>query len=148
MTLFSGPQQIDLYHFGRGHTDGDTFVVFRAARMMHTGDMFQSRNMPFIDFVNSGGSATEFPETLRNAVAGIDGVDTIIAGHSNTLLTWNDFTEYVDFMNAFLAAGQDGMKTGASVEQVATAFLAQEHEGFQIDPQRVRDNLQAVYDGR
>ena len=24
MSLFAGPDQIDLYHFGRGHTDGDT----------------------------------------------------------------------------------------------------------------------------
>ena len=31
-TLFSGADQIDLYYFGRGHTDGDTFVVFKDAR--------------------------------------------------------------------------------------------------------------------
>lgn len=148
MTLFSGPEQIDLYHFGRGHTDGDTFVVFTAARMMHTGDMFQSRNMPFIDFANSGGSATEFPQTVQRAVEEIAGVDMIIAGHSNSLLTWEDFTDYSSFMNEFLAAGEQGMASGASVEAVATAFLAQPHEGFQIDPQRVRDNLQAIYDGR
>jgi len=35
--------QTDLYHFGRGHTNGDSFVVFPAARVMHTGDMFQLR---------------------------------------------------------------------------------------------------------
>ena len=39
MSLFSGQDQIDLYYFGRGHTDGDTWVVFRAARTVHTGDM-------------------------------------------------------------------------------------------------------------
>ena len=115
---------------------------------MHTGDMFQSRNMPFIDFVNSGGSATEFAQTLRRAESGIEGVDRIMAGHSNSLLTWNDFAEYVEFMNQFLAAGEQGMRSGASVEAVASAFLGQPHDGFEIDPQRVRDNLQAIYDGR
>ena len=148
MSLFSGPDRIDLYHFGPGHTSGDTFVVFTAVRMMHTGDMFQSMNMPFIDFVNSGGSATEFAATLSKAVAGVSGVDTIIAGHSNTLLTWSDFTSYTDFMNEFLTAGKEGMAAGTSVEDAAGAFLATERPGFQIDPQRVRDNLQAIYEGR
>ena len=52
----------------------NSFVVFTAARMMHTGDLFQSMNMPFIDFVNSGGSATGFAATLSKAVAGVSGV--------------------------------------------------------------------------
>ena len=146
MSLFSGREQIDLYYFGRGHTNGDSFVVFRDARMMHTGDMFQSRNMPFIDFVNSDGSATEFPHTLEKAVAGIENVDMIIAGHWNSLLTWSDFTTYADFMMEFLTTAQEGMKAGRNVEQVADNFLAREHAGFNIDPQRVRDNMQAVYD--
>ena len=34
MSLFSGADQIDLDCFGRGHTNGDAFVVFKAARAM------------------------------------------------------------------------------------------------------------------
>ena len=148
MSLFGGPERIDLYHFGRGHTNGDTFVVFRAARMMHTGDMFQTMNMPFIDFVNSGGSATEFAQTLSKAVAGISGVDTIIPGHSNTLLTWDDFTTFTAFMNDFLTASREGMEAGTAVDAAADAFLARDHSGFTLDPQRVHDNMQAIYDGQ
>ena len=44
-TLFSGADQIDLYYFGRGHTDGDTFVVFKDARTVHTGDMFARKEI-------------------------------------------------------------------------------------------------------
>lgn len=40
LSLGSGKFQVDLYHFGRGHTDGDTFVVFTGLRAMHAGDMF------------------------------------------------------------------------------------------------------------
>ena len=148
MSLFSGPERIDLRHFGPGHTDGDTFVVFTAARMMHTGDMFQRMNMPFIDFENSGGDATEFAATLSKAVAGVEGVDTIIAGHSDTLLTWSDFERYTAFMNDFLTASQEGMQAGTSVDDAANAFLARDHSGFEVDPQMLRRNMQAVYDGR
>ena len=35
LTLGSGKDQIDLYYFGRGHTNGDSFVVFTALRTMH-----------------------------------------------------------------------------------------------------------------
>ena len=76
MSLFNGADRIDLYHFGRGHTDGDTFVVFRDARTMHTGDMFQRKGLPFIDVANGNGSATEFGETLKKAVAGISRTST------------------------------------------------------------------------
>ena len=40
LTLGSGKDRIDLYYFGAGHTNGDTFVVFPALRVLHTGDMF------------------------------------------------------------------------------------------------------------
>ena len=68
-SLGSGPDQIDLYYFGRGHTDGDTFVVFRNARTVHTGDMFARKGLPFLDVANGNGSALEFGETLKKAVA-------------------------------------------------------------------------------
>jgi hypothetical protein len=40
MTIGKGADQIDLYYFGPGHTDGDTFVVFPALRTMHAGGTF------------------------------------------------------------------------------------------------------------
>src|SRR5207249_4055260 len=43
MTLLNGPDAIDLYYFGPAHTNGDAFVVFRALRAMHAGDVFATR---------------------------------------------------------------------------------------------------------
>ena len=43
MTLLGGPDSIDLYYFGPAHTNGDAFVVFRALRAMHAGDVFATR---------------------------------------------------------------------------------------------------------
>ena len=40
MTIGKGADQIDLYYFGPGHTDGDAFVVFPALKTMHAGDIF------------------------------------------------------------------------------------------------------------
>src|SRR6266566_2807224 len=63
LTIGKGKDQIDLYYFGRGHTNGDTFVVFPALRTMHAGDMFPWKDAPFLD-LNNGGSGVEMPKTL------------------------------------------------------------------------------------
>src|SRR5438132_6905026 len=49
ITVLAGKDAIDLYYFGRGHTNGDSFVVFRSLRTMHAGDMFPWKDAPFID---------------------------------------------------------------------------------------------------
>jgi glyoxylase-like metal-dependent hydrolase (beta-lactamase superfamily II) len=43
LTLGAGKDQVDLYYFGRGHTNGDTFVVYPSLRVLQTGDMFAWR---------------------------------------------------------------------------------------------------------
>ena len=63
LTLGSGRDQIDLHYFGVGHTSGDTFVVFPALRVMHTGDMFAWKALPYIDTSN-GGSVVAHAVTL------------------------------------------------------------------------------------
>ena len=124
LTLFAGgPDQIDLYYFGRGHTDGDTFVVFKAARTMHTGDMFQGKLLPFIDAENgNGGSAIEFGRTLTRAIAGVPEVDTIITGHWETPLAWSDLVDYRDFYADLVAQTRAGIDAGRSAEETIAAY--------------------------
>jgi glyoxylase-like metal-dependent hydrolase (beta-lactamase superfamily II) len=146
MTLFSGKDRIDLYYFGRGHTNGDTFVVFPAVRAMHTGDMFPRRQMPFIDVADNSGSAVEFDSTLQKAVSGIKNVDTVIGGHTPQPATWGDFTTYTEFYRDFLASAQAAMRKGVRVEEFVKSYrLPERYKGFLIDPQRLNANAQAIY---
>ena len=108
LTLFSGKDQIDLYHFGRGHTSGDTFVVFPAVRAMHAGDMFPRAHMPFIDFANNGGAAVEFNDTLQKAVSTIKNVETVIGGHTPVAGDLERLRDLHEFYDDFLAAAQRG----------------------------------------
>src|SRR5256886_730975 len=70
MTIGKGDDRIDLYYFGRGHTNGDAFVVFPAMRIMHSGDIFAGKNLPLIDTAN-GGSVLHIHESLTKAYNGI-----------------------------------------------------------------------------
>jgi cyclase len=149
LTLFGGKDQIDLYYFGRGHTSGDTFVVFPTLRAMHAGDMFPLAQMPFIDFANSGGSATEFSKTLQGAVTTIKNVETVVGGHTPQPVTWNDFTTYTDFYKDFLTSVQEAKKKGISVDDFAKAYkVPDKYKGFNADANGVKANAQAIYDGK
>ena len=148
-SLFSGIEQVDLYYFGRGHTDGDTFVVFKEARAMHTGDMFARRGLPYLDVDNTNGSAIEFGLTLEKAVAGIAGVDIIIPGHDNTLRTWDDFVNYSGFYNDLLTKAQTGLAAGRSPEEVIEAYsVPQRYSDFEVTEQRLAATVQHISDGR
>jgi cyclase len=120
LTLGSGKDQIDLYHFGPGHTNGDTFVVFTAARTMHTGDMFAWKALPYID-PDNGGSVVEHPKTLTRVLDGVKNVDTVIMGHI-PVGTWNDLREFRDFNADFVAYAERSLKAGKSVEQAVKEY--------------------------
>src|SRR6202051_3288213 len=44
----------DLKHVPNAHTDGDTYVWFKTANVLATGDTFTNRLYPNIDFANGG----------------------------------------------------------------------------------------------
>jgi glyoxylase-like metal-dependent hydrolase (beta-lactamase superfamily II) len=146
LSLLSGKDRIDLYYFGRGHTNGDNWVVFPALGAMHTGDMFQRKNMPFIDAADNGGSALEFAQTLKGAASTIKGVSTVIAGHSPALLTWNDFRDYTEYYAEFLSSVQNAAKSGRSADEAAAAYKPSDRfKNFETDAGRVKQNAAAIY---
>ncbi len=147
LSLFHGPDQIDLYYFGRGHTDGDTFTVFKSARTMHSGDIFGGLWLPFIDVENGNGSATEFGRSLEKAVVGIPGVDTIISGHGPDPLEWSAFEDYTDALNDLVSIAREGMASGKTVDEVAGAYVIPQPFADFWTPRSVTTMVQHIYDG-
>jgi cyclase len=149
LTVGSGKDQIDVYHFGRGHTNGDSFIVFTALRTMHVGDIFAWKALPYVD-TSAGGSVVEQPRTLANAVATVKNVDTIINGHI-PVGTWNDLREYADFTKDFVAFAEASMKAGKTVAQAAAEYkVAPKYKGYAVsiapDFVNAQGNLQIAYD--
>ena len=130
MTLGSGRDQIDLYYFGAGHTDGDAFIVFPALRAMAAGDIFAWKMAPLIDPM-AGGSVVALPDTLEKALKGIGNVDTVIEGHGD-VNTWAGFRDYTLFNRALLDAAKAGMgkqsadEIAASLKQKFPVFTKEE----------------------
>jgi glyoxylase-like metal-dependent hydrolase (beta-lactamase superfamily II) len=142
LTVGSGHDRIDLHHFGRGHTDGDTIVVFRSLRVAHTGDLFAGLGTPLVD-VKNGGSAVAYPATLKKAAA-LDTVDTVIPGHADPM-GFDRFVEFGEFNAAFLAAVQEAIKAGKTPDQAAAELtLPAKFSAYTMG--RKQANVTAIYD--
>jgi glyoxylase-like metal-dependent hydrolase (beta-lactamase superfamily II) len=130
MTIGQGADQIDLYYFGPGHTNGDAWVVFPAHRILHSGDIFAGKSVPLIDTGN-GGSMRQIPETLARAHSGIKGVDSIINGHTPAQTTWADLAEFVQFNRDLVTWMETGLKAGKSPEQLAAEWkVPEKYQGY------------------
>ena len=146
LTLGSGNDRVDLHYFGRGHTNGDAWVLFPALRVLHGGDIFSGKNVPLLDY-NNGGSGVEIPDTLMKAyTATAKSVDSIITGHS-TVMTPADLREYADFNRDFLNAVREGKKAGKSAEEIAKSWtMPAKYKGYGTpQPARLQSNIENIY---
>ena len=145
LTLGSGADQIDLRYFGRGHTNGDAWVIFPALRVVHAGDIFPGKQLPIMDS-NNGGSGVEYADTLMKAHGGLTNVDSIITGHS-TVMTMNDLREFADFNRDFVNAVRDAKKTGRSVDEITGSWTVPTKYTGYAAPQaaRLKANVELVF---
>jgi cyclase len=144
MSIGSGADQVDLYYFGRGHTNGDAWVVFPSLRVMHAGDIFSGKNLPLLD-ANNGGSGVAIGDSLAKAASTVKDVDSIITGHS-TVMTMKDLAEYAQFNKDFVAAVQAGTKAGKTADQIAAEWkMPDKYAGYSApQPARLKSNVDVV----
>jgi hypothetical protein len=128
MSLFRGADQVDLYYFGRGHTNGDAWVVFPALRTVHAGDIFL------------------IAETLQKAHSNLKNVDTIITGH-NPQMTMADLLEYATFNREFFNDVQAAKKAGRTIEDIAANWkMPEKYKGYAaVDANRLRNNVRLAF---
>jgi glyoxylase-like metal-dependent hydrolase (beta-lactamase superfamily II) len=136
---------VDLYYFGRGHTNGDAFVAFPALRVAHYADIFSGKNLPLLD-ANNGGSAVEIGETLQKALDGIKNVDTIITGHS-TQMTPAELREYIAFNREFAGDVRAAKQAGKTADEIAASWkIPAKYVGYApADANRLKNNVALAY---
>jgi cyclase len=150
MTIGKGADEVDLFYFGRGHTNGDAWVLFPAARVLHAADIFSGKNIPLLD-ANNGGSAVEISNSLEKAANSLNGkYDTIVTGHSSEM-TPADLRQYIQFNREFVSDVQSAMKSGKSPDDVAGSWqIPAKYTGYaQIttanDKVRVKNNVNLAW---
>jgi glyoxylase-like metal-dependent hydrolase (beta-lactamase superfamily II) len=133
-----------LGHPKNAHTDGDTYVLFRDADVLATGDIFTNGRYPNIDFANGG--------NIKGMIAGVNtylklaGAKTkIVPGHG-PLATKADLLSY----RTMLTTARDRMaklvKAGKSEDEViAAAPFADYDSKFNATDQQSKNFIRVVY---
>ena len=113
--LTDAEETIELRHF-IAHTDGDVMVHFKKADIWHTGDIFVTYGLPYIDEANGGdiyGMIGAMDYLLERS-----GPDTrIIPGHG-LLCTQKEAREYRDLLVSILEQVDGYMKQGLNTEEI------------------------------
>jgi len=150
LTLLSGSDEIDLFYFGRGHTNGDLVVVFPQKRLAYLGDLFPAKSAPLVDPA-AGGSVVALADTLRRVATEITGVTRVVTGHAEGLadsrdpsstsvdistprtMRWSDVAEYADFVRDFVAAVRQARAAGkTAADASATLALPDRYRGYDM----------------
>lgn len=122
LTLGTGKDQIKLYWFGAGHTDGDALVVFPAEKVMAIGDIM-AWDMGLLVDPTSGGSMVATPVTLGKAAETIKGVDRVIEGHGNAN-TWAGFLRYLSYTRKVVDVARRANAEGLDYVQAYDKYFA------------------------
>lgn len=119
MRVHLNGQTIHIIHLPDAHTDGDSAVYFEEANVLHTGDVMFSGRFPFVD-VWSGGTFAGYIKALSTLYDMTNDETRIIPGHGPES-TREDIKKLRDMMIAAVAAVEEEMSGGASLEAVQAA---------------------------
>jgi glyoxylase-like metal-dependent hydrolase (beta-lactamase superfamily II) len=114
-----GNVQVQVRHFGAGHTSGDSYVYFPDLRVIATGDAF-ANNMN-CDYAQ-GGSILSWAKALEEVLK-LD-FDTAIPGHGNDPMTKAQVQAAQQRFAKISATAIDLVKKGTTKENLVAAIAA------------------------
>jgi cyclase len=115
--LYANGYEIRTVHTGGGHTDGDSLVMWKAANVIHMGDLFMNKvSLPFID-IASGGNVLHLISTLDKALLLTNPQTKIIPGHG-PMATQADLIAWRDMIKTVVATVQAGVKAKKTMAQI------------------------------
>ena len=117
MTISQGNEEIELYNFGKAHTDGDSVVVFKNNNIIHTGDAFVRYGYPYVD-LNNGGSIKGLIDFLGTLELLCDENTIIIPGHGK-LSKKEDVSDLKNSLKELYNKTVIGLKNGLSYTEIS-----------------------------
>jgi cyclase len=137
--------EITAYHVPPAHTDTDSFVRFRNANVVHTGDVFASGRYPFIDSTN-GGSVKGIVAAIDALLPTLDDFTKVIPGHG-PLSTRKDVIAYRKMISTVATRVEKMVKQGKTLEQVIAAKPLREFDEQWGKFRKTDDFIPFVYYG-
>lgn len=116
-----GKEIIKAHYFGAAHTNGDSFIHFEHANIVHTGDLVFNRRYPFVDR-STGANIKSWISVLDKALNTFDSQTIFVFGHAfdPEKITGNkdDIKVFQDYLFKLLAFVESEMKAGKTKEEI------------------------------
>jgi len=114
-TLSLGDVKVELHHFGRAHTSGDTVVYFPDLKVVAVSDVVTTgKTGPLIDYAG-GGSATDWTNVLAGILT-LD-FDAAIPGNGD-VLTKADVQAYKTKFDTVISRARELVRMGVPQDQL------------------------------
>jgi cyclase len=114
-TVSLGDVKVELHHFGRAHTSGDTVVYFPDLKAVAVSDVVTTGKIgPLIDYAG-GGSATDWTNVLAGILT-LD-LDAAIPGNGD-VLTKADVQAYKTKFDTVIARARELVRMGVPQDQL------------------------------
>jgi glyoxylase-like metal-dependent hydrolase (beta-lactamase superfamily II) len=143
----TGKEKICLYYYGAGHTDGDSYVHFEHANVVHCGDLVFNRRHPFVDR-SAGANIKSWMNILDEALKKFDKKSTFIFGHAGpgyeVTGKADDLRAYQDYLGKLLNFVDGEIKAGKTKDDILKATIIPGGEDWKTDG--IQRPLQAAYE--
>ena len=116
LTLNEPNEKIKVYHVKNAHTDGDSFIDFVNANIIHTGDVFVRYGFPYIDD-NNGGNIYGMIQAIDMLINNTNDSTKIIPGHG-PISSKNDLVAYRKMLVTITTRIKNGIENNLSIEEI------------------------------
>jgi glyoxylase-like metal-dependent hydrolase (beta-lactamase superfamily II) len=127
VTFHLGGEEISVVHVDEAHTDGDSFVRFRKANVLHLGDCYLGGSFPVVDS-SSGGTFTGVIAAADTALGMADARTRIIPGHG-PVADDKELRQWRDMLAAIQERVRTSVAAGRTLEQVKAERPTREWDG-------------------
>jgi glyoxylase-like metal-dependent hydrolase (beta-lactamase superfamily II) len=138
-----GDETIGVWHTPPAHTDGDSVVYFEKAKVVHMGDVFFNRSIPFID-VNSGGSAKGYLAAIDAVSARVPADVKVIPGHGEAT-DLAGLKEFRQFIADLIDAAKQARAANKTKEQFAAACDLPKYKSYEGYADRLKEACAAAW---
>ena len=136
-------ETIHVWHTPPAHTDGDGVAYFEKSKVLHMGDLFFHKVIPFID-VEGGGSATGYLKAIDLVLSRVPSDVVIIPGHGEVtdVAGLKEFRAYIQQIIELAKAAKAAGKTKEQFVKETDLPAYKEWRGYE---DRFKENLEAAY---
>jgi cyclase len=144
LRIHVGGETIEVWHTPPAHTDGDSVVFFQNAKVLHMGDLFFHKVVPFID-VRGGGSPAGYLKALDAVIARAPADVTVIPGHGE-VTNLDGLRGMRRYVADVIEAARKAKTAGRTKEQFLAEVDLPAYREYQGWADRFKANAAAAWD--